>query len=1559
MTDLQDRIGALPPEKRQLLERRLADLLATRAPAAGDRIRPRDRSRPIPLGIQQEQEWAIGRFRSANNVTGAFRVEGEFDLAVLSDVFTEVIARHEVLRSTIEPQADGTPVQVVHPVTPLPTPVVDLSDLPPRQQREEVRRNWQAEVARPFEPAEPRRLRITLLRLAATTHVAVFVADHAAADAWSLTILVQEIAALYGLHGQDGDRSLPPPELQFGDFAAWQREQFGESRMATELEYWRQSLADMPAELALPADRPYPARPTFAGDEHVVMLPPELVADLRDFSARENASLLAVLLAACSVLLQRHTGQDDLVIGSLVAGRDRVETEQLIGCFANPVPLRMQLADDQTLRYVVSRARDAMAAAYEHQNLPFDRLIQELSLGRESARTSLSRVWLNVLTVLDSSLELPGLRITPETIDLGQTSVDITLSALPRADTLELRWQYMTELFDAESVARFAGQFQEILHQLVTAPATTVGQVQFAAPAVPTAMAAAAAPGDGASFVELFQRRVALAPHAPAVICDGAPTSYAELNRAANRLARRLRAHGVGQETRVGVLVDRSPELAVAILGVLKAGGAYVPVDRAFPPDRIAFMLSDAGVQVLVSQEQLADGLAAAGHRPLYEVVLLDEQPGDDDDHDLPALPDPASLAYVVYTSGSTGLPKGAMIEHRSLVTFARDIVDRLGLGAGDRFLQFASPSFDVLAEELFPTWLAGGALVITTRHLISGEADLAELAERERVTVMELPTAYWHEWVRELHRQDRTLPSCLRLVIIGGERVLPDRLAMWRRFGIPLMHVYGLTETTVSSTFFRLDPADPARDWPNLPIGIPLPSADLRILDGQLRPMPAGGIAELYIGGVSVARGYLGRAGLTAQRFTADPDPARPGQRLYRTGDLVRQRPDGNLEFISRADTQIKIRGFRVEPLEIESALSKHAQVAESVVALHEPAPGDRRLVAYVVPRAGGMPRTAELRQFLERELPAYMVPSAFVELVALPLSPNGKVDRDRLPAPDGSRPELSAEYVAPQSPVQEKLASIVAAVVGLAKIGIYDNFFEVGGDSILAIQVVARAQEEGIRLSPYDLFVHPSVASLAEVATTGVTVDAEQGDVTGPVPLAPMQGWFCTAGIAEPHHWNTSVALDLAVPADLRLIREAVEHLLAHHDGLRQRFLLAGDRTRVRIAPRGDATPFEVHDLSGCDEAEQSRRLPEIVARLQVSLDLAVGPLLRAALIRRGELGPDRLAVVVHRLVADAVSMRILLEDLHTALAQLSAGEPVRLPAKTTSWQAWARRLAAYAQTSQVQSERGYWSDVAGAPAGRLPLDKAAGNEANTVASARAVSASLSYEETGELLHAVPGALDCRVDELLLAVLGRTLRGWSGHARHLVDLERHHREQTFEDVDLTRTVGWFSRIYPVALACDPGSSPVGTLKAVKEALRTVPSGGIGWQLLHQDRDPVPSSPSELVFSYLGQLDQAGSRFFTAVPGSLGSDQSPRGRRPYAIEVQASVADGKLIVCWRYSESLHDAETVRHLADCYLGELRAMLELGRSTADSAHSPSDFPLARVSQAQLDELLRRL
>lgn len=1111
MTDVRSRIAALSPQQRARLESRAADLAAGRrdGEADTDRIRPRDRAVPAPLSFAQQREWALERFRPSNNIIGALRLEGEFDVDLLARCITEITARHEVLRSTVE-LVDGVPTQVVCPVTPVPLPVIDLSGLDPDTQQAEIRRHYDAEVTRPFPQEQATKLRATLLRLGPSTHVGLLIMHHAASDGWSASIVIREAVQLYQSF-RAGAPGLPPLPIQYADFAVWQRENLSEERIAAEVDYWREVLADCPPRLELPTDRPHPLRRTFEAAQHVVELPEEIAVPLRRFAEAEGVSISMLMATVAAVLFHHYTGQDDLVLGSAVTGRVRTETEQLIGCFANALPLRLRLSRTLTLREVLQQARDVVSAAFEHQDVPFGRLIEELA-PNETSQTPLIQMMVNVLTSpgeifrpVTEAIETPELTLRPEPVELGPIPIDLILIVTPRPDSVTMQWHYSTELFDASTVRRLAGHFREVLDQLLTDTDRPVGQVVLrdepaaTRPTVPSRE-------EVTGFVERFQRRAVATPDDPAVVCAGETISYAELNRRANRLAHRLRALGVGAETTVGVLAERTPRLAVAVLGVLKSGGAFVPIDPATPAARACETLADAEAAVLIGEDALihAEGIEAPSTIPLDDVATWTGEDGNP-----PDTPAPSSAAYVIYTSGSTGRSKGVVIEHRSLATFAEEVAERLGLGAADRFLQFASPGFDVLIEELFPSWLAGAAVVFPTQEEAGLAIDLVAVTERDRVSVMELPAAYWHEWVRQLDLIGKPLPPSLRLVIVGSERVLPERLRMWQQFGVPLLNVYGITETTVSSTFFRLGRDAAPADLRHLPIGTALPSVSARILDEDLNPVPVGAIGELYLGGVGVGRGYLRRPALTAERFVADPDPARRGERVYRTGDLVRRRADGNLEFVSRVDTQLKIRGFRVEPAEIESAVCRHPQVAQAVVTVHEPAPGTRRLVAYVTSPARTRVNLTDLRRFVARELPHYLVPSVFVPLERLPLSTNGKIDHARLPEPGPERDDEASEPVAPRSPREQRLADIVASVLGITLVGADDNFFELGGDSIQAIQVAARAQEEGIQLSPLDLFEHPTVALLASKADGGSeTVDGAVNTADGgAVPEQPAE--------------------------------------------------------------------------------------------------------------------------------------------------------------------------------------------------------------------------------------------------------------------------------------------------------------------------------------------------------------------------------------------------------------------------------------------------------------------
>ncbi|HEV2145843.1 MAG TPA: amino acid adenylation domain-containing protein, partial [Longimicrobiaceae bacterium] len=966
---------------------------------------------------------------------------------------------------------------------------------------------------------------------------------------------------------------------------------------------------------------------------------------------------------------------------------------------------------------------------------------------------------------------------------------------------------------------------------------------------------------------------------------------------------------------------------------------AYLPLDPAYPVERLAFMVRDSGARLVVTSEafraRLPEGAEAVCLDASMEGAGIDAAP-------IVSLT-PESLAYVIYTSGSTGTPKGVMVSHGALAHLVAWHVRAFGVVPGDRATQVASPSFDAAVWETWP-YLAHGAALhpLLDEDRLAPESLQAFLLDR-RITVCFVPTPLAGgllalPWPRE---------TALRALLTGG-----DALRVRPRAGLPfaLVNNYGPTEGTVVSTSGEVSIGGAA--VPS--IGRPIDRVRARVLDAHGSPVPVGVPGELYVGGDGAARGYLGRPELTAERFVPDPFSPEPGARLYRTGDRVRWRRDGELEFLGRTDEQVKIRGFRIEPGEIESALGEQAGVREAVVAVREDAPGQKRLVAYVVAEAEKV-STAELCARLHERLPEYMVPSAFVVLDSLPLNVNGKVDRRALPAPEWEG--AADRYVAPRTPTEEVLAGIWAEVLRLERAGVHRNFFELGGDSILSIQVVARARQRGLKLTPRQLFERPTVARLAEVVewVDAGTIEVAQGPVTGEAPLTPIQQRFFEQESPAPHHFNQALLLTPRETLDSVQLDRALAALEAHHDALRLRFRRSGadawTQTHADVEERSPVEVLQVADRAALEAAAE---------QVQRSLDLARGPLLRVVLFELGA-GGQRLLVVIHHLVVDGVSWRILLEDLETAYTQLSRGEAVRLPAKTTAWKSWAERLAERARSGAMAEEAGYWLAQARQDVTPPPVDRPAGE--NTVARARSVSVSLSEAETEALLREVPQAYRTQINDVLLTALARTLSRWTGSARVRVDLEGHGREEELvSGADLSRTVGWFTSVYPVVLEV-PGGAGEG-LKAVKEQLRSVPGKGLTYGLLRylsgtEARAELAAAPeAEVAFNYLGQLDQAvsGDTFFGFAPESAGASHDERSPRGHLIEINGAVSGGRLEMSVGYSDAVHHRATMERVAAWYAEELRELIAHCTSGDAGGYTPSDFPLAGLAQAQVDALL---
>ncbi len=1051
-----------------------------------------------PLSFSQERMWFLDQLDPGTPIYNLFnRVEvtGPLSIPVLGRCLDELVRRHEALRTVLVAEL-GRPLQHILPPAPVPFPVVDVAGLPAAARRAEMARLEAADHNRSFDLAHGPLFRGTLLVAGPQEHVGLFNMHHAIGDGWSWVVLVREIAALYQAFASGLPSPLPELAIQFADFAAWQREHLQGATLESELGYWREQLAAAPPPLRLPADRPRSAGQGFVAGGVDRLLPASLAAQLKALADREGATLFMLLLAAWKTLLYRYTGEEDLLVGVPIANRNRSEIEGLIGFFVNTLVLRTRVAGGLSFAALLARVREVAGGAYVHQDLPLETVLQATHAGQGQPFS----VMFQVQNLPEPQLEFAGLTLRASRAGLNSqlaTEIfDLCLVLEPGDEGIAALIVYNARLFEESTIERLLGQLEVLLGAVAAAPEVTLDEVPLAAPAAVAEVLSWATEKSVTPELPVhlaFARQARATPGAVALVAGESgehEITYEELDAQANRLAHHLRGQGVKPEMPVALCLERSPAMIAALFAILKAGGAYVPMDPALPRERLDFLLTDSGAPVVVTEQRL---LAAFGEEALSGVRVVCLEADRDRIAACPARPledEPLleRLAYVIYTSGSTGKPKGVMVSHGSLASYIAGDCLEYSFGPADRVLQFASISFDNSAEEIYPCLTTGGTLVLRSDAMMRSSADFLAACKARGITLLTLPTAYWHVLAADL-TAGADWPAGLRRVIIGGERPLPERLEAWRRHlgtRVRLWNTYGPTECTIGATIADLAPwLGSNHGLREAPLGRPFAGYRAYVLDLQQEPVPAGVPGELCLGGAGVARGYLGRPELTAERFLPDPHAAEagiPGARLYRTGDLVRWLPSGNLEFLGRTDRQVKVRGFRVELGEIEAALALHPALREVAVLAREDRPGELRLVAYVVPHAGREAEAGDLRSFLKEHLPEHMVPALYLTLPALPLNGSGKVDRRALPAPDASRPDLATEYEAPASLAEEGVAAIWCEVLGVERVGVNDDFFELGGHSLLLPPVMSRLQRDfSVEVPLLDLIEHTTVADLA----------------------------------------------------------------------------------------------------------------------------------------------------------------------------------------------------------------------------------------------------------------------------------------------------------------------------------------------------------------------------------------------------------------------------------------------------------------------------------------------
>jgi len=1550
-----------------------------------------------PLSDGQRALWFLYHMApegAAYNLAGAVAIPANTDLDALHRAFRRLAERHPMLR-TFFVAPDGEPVQCVTPYPDVDFQCEDASDWSPAQLDERLA----FEMYHPFDLEHGPTWRVLVLQRALIynedadnsslpNHLVLLVLHHIIGDLWSIAVMMSEIAALYREETTGIPASLKPLRASYADHVHKEAQILAGPRADTSWDYWRTYLSGDLSPLDLPTDRPRPPVQTGRGAVQSILLDEEFAQRLRGLAEKHHVAIYSVLLAAFQTLLHRYTEQNDILVGFPKAGRSQA-TARVVGYFVNPVVMRADFTENPRFADLLAKNQQAIAESSAHDWYPFSQLVQRIRPTRDPARSPIFQVmfsWQKTTHLLpsehaasfalgqaDHAVDLGGLLMRPIPMTHRVAPFDLTMSATEVPGGLVATIEYATDLFDAATIVRMAQSYRTLLENITRDPE----QVVSAFPIIPDYErrqvlrdwnATAAPYPSHLCLHQLFEQQVERTPEVVAVVCGDQHLTYRQLNQRANQLAYSLLQRGVGPDTLVGLSCERSAQLLIGVLAILKAGGAYVPLDPTYPQERLAFMLHDTNTPLLVTQRALGERL------PSFSGTLVcldaDESRIDQQPETNPTSPvTPDNLAYLMYTSGSTGQPNGVALAHRGVVSLLTDFQQRQPIAAGDACSWWTSISFDVSVYELFSAWLAGGTLhVIPEPVRLAGPA-LLEWLHSRHVRSAYLPPFLLADLAAWVHSSPT--PLDLRRLLVGVEPI-PEHLLLSICAQLPdlcLLNGYGPTETTICSTLYAVAPTGPSHQ--NTPIGRPVANTQIYLLDRHVQPVPIGVVGEIYIGGGGLARGYLNRPQLTAERFLPHPFSSQPAARLYRTGDLARYLPDGTLEFLGRRDSQVKLHGTRIELGEIEATLAQHPQVKQAAVLLRQDPRGNRRLVAYLVPIQDPPPSPNELRSFLAQRLPDSLVPSAFVVRDAFPMTLSGKVDRRALPTPDTLRTQQDSAFLGPRTNAERILVTIWQQVLGVERVGVNDNFFELGGDSIMSIQIIARATDAGLHLTPRQIFQAPTVAGLAALAEASapMRIQPEPGAVEGELPLTPIQLWFFERNFPEPHYWNQSLLCITHQPLDPVDLRSAVAALLAHHDALRMRYTRRLTGWQQTYAGVSSEVPCQVFDLSSLPEPQQTVALEEHAAVLQRSLNLTAGPLIRLAYFDLGTTRPGRLLIVIHHLVIDGVSWRILLEDLQTVYRQLQSGQSIRLPPKTTPYRDWAGRLVDLAQSSDIRQEARFWLHTARTDLPALPVDLPPSDHfpesLNTEAASQSVSVSLSREETHALLHEVPTAYGSEINDVLLTALALAFQRWTGSPTLWIDLEGHGREDLFDTIDLSRTVGWFTAIYPVRLDLPPTTEHSQTVQAIKEQLRRIPRHGLGYGLLrYLCSDPtLPERfqaipPAQVSFNYLGQFHQAAGDDLISFPApeSIGPLRCPDAWRSHLLEIGATIIQDALRIDWTYSSHVHHRHTVEQVAAFFIDELRALIAHGSSQQSIGYTRSDFPDAGLNQAELDAVL---
>ncbi|MEC0636197.1 amino acid adenylation domain-containing protein, partial [Bacillus haynesii] len=1498
-------------------------------------IEPADKQDTYPVSSAQKRMYVLQQLDedgTGYNMPAVLKLTGPLDRARLDEVFRQLIRRHESLRTSFEAEADGEPVQRIY--DDIPFTLIELASA--------------EDFVRPFQLQEAPLFRASLVKEAEESHLLLVDMHHIISDGVSVNTLIFEFCELYA------NRTLDPLRIQYKDYAVWQKAfKKGEAYKRQEAYWLKQLYGELPV-LDLPADNARPAVRRFAGDHVSFSLDADTSAGLYQIARDNGCTLYMVLLAAYSTLLARLSGQEDIIIGSPIAGRPHKDLEPVIGMFVNTLAVRTHPTENKCFSDFLRDVRQTALEAFEHQDYPFEELVDRLDVVRDMSRNPLFDAMFILQNMEQHDMQLAGLQVNRVPTLAHQVSIfDLTLTACESNGNIHFDMEFSTDLFLKTTIERWMKHLLVLLRHIAHQPETDLACINLLNDEdqhqilVEFNHKHLQVPERAGVFHELFEEKTANNPQQIAVIEGSKQISYHQLNSRANRLARTLQTAGIGPGKRVAILANRSIEAIIGVLAVLKAGGAYIPIDSHYPEERIRFLLKDSEASALLVQAEYIDiaSLLTDGSMPC---IHLDHEHDGVHEENIISTATPKDTAYVIYTSGTTGAPKGVEVRHRNFTHAAhawRSIyeLDRIPT----RVLQMASFSFDVFSGDMARAFLNGGTLVLCPDDVRIEPELLCKLMNQQQITLMESTPALIVPFMEYVYRRKYRVPS-LKVLILGSDIVsAQDFYTLNERFGkeMRIINSYGVTEATIDSSYYEIKMSkEPYRDF--VPIGIPLPNVQMYVLNKNKQVQPIGVPGELFIGGEGVAKGYWRKAELTKAKFS---DPLEQGQPLYQTGDQACWLPDGTLRLYGRLDQQVKIKGYRIELEEIENALLKNEHVKEAAVAIQKDIEGKTYLAAYIVPKEADI---SDLRLDLAKRLPAYMIPAHFVGLEKMPLTFNGKLNKDALPAAHVQRLET---YHAPKNEKQALLCRIWEDVLHVRQAGITDSFFQLGGDSIKALQVSARLAAEGWDMTIRDLFQFPTIEELASHLTPTVSI-ADQGPVEGNASLTPVQRRFFAYPGAFEHHYNQAVMLTSEKRLNETALRRAVSALIKHHDALRMMFK-KDDSGGILQYNRGisqtDEDGFSLKTIDLADETQIAERIEAEEKRIQRAMRLDKGLLCHIGLFRLRDA--DHLLIAIHHLIVDGVSWRILLEDLQTAYQQALADKKITLPQKSDSYVTYANRLHPLSTSNELLEEAAYWEHAISFETAALPKD---GHRNAERLQKKALTASrmLSVKLTNQLLFQTKQAYGTEVNELMLAALGMALADWTKQEQFLVSVEGHGREGHVPNIDISRTVGWFTAIYPVLLNMSaPGNSSEKTacrIKTVKDMMRRVPNHGTGYGLLQssqrlQHRDP------EVCFNYLGQFDglEGMMRMSPFQPRHNIAEERPR---EFDLDINAMIINHQLDIQAVYTD-VFSRRTIETFMDSFHDRLCEVIEHCSAKKKREKTLSDFSNKQLTSASLSSI----